>query len=119
MIKFIFMPILIINENIPDIIHMIDQKDREEELICPECGEPLSEHMEEFESKEEFIDSISNSYVDSVFEDFWNDRKKDLKQLSKREIAEEAFFQSITNFLHNYIPDKQKEKDSISNGNKT
>ena len=113
------MPILIINENIPDIIHMIDQKDREEELICPECGEPLSEHMEEFESKEEFINSISNSYVDSVFEDFWNDRKKDLKQLSKREIAEEAFFQSITNFLHNYIPDKQKEKDSISNGNKT
>lgn len=93
---------------------MTDQKDREEELICSQCGEPLSEHMEESESKEEFIDSISNSYVDVVFEDFWKDKKEELKQMSKREIAEEAFFQSIANFLHNFIPDKKDEKDNIS-----
>jgi hypothetical protein len=90
---------------------MVNEENREEELMCPECGKPLSEHNKKFESKKEFIEGVSNSYVDSVFEDFWSQRKNDLKQLSKKEVAEEAFFESIANFLHNFIPDKQTSEE--------
>ena len=119
------MPIIIINKDTLTecfcdtmISNIIERQIKENRLICPECGEPLGEDRE-FDKKEDFIKHLADNYTDHVFEHFWNDKKKELKQLSKKEIAEEAFFQSIANFLHNFIPDKKKEKDDISNGNKT
>jgi competence CoiA-like predicted nuclease len=85
------------------VFNIIDKQIKENKFICPECGEPIGE-SKEFDTKEEFIDYSANAYTDHVFEHFWQDKKNKLKQLSKKEVAEEAFFQSIANFLHNFIP---------------
>ena len=100
---------------IENLTSMINREKLESEILCPECGKPLIECAKEYGSKEEMIEDLANTYTDSVFEDFWRERKDTLKQLSKKEVAEEAFFESVAVFLHNFIPDKPPE-NTVSSG---
>ncbi|MDO8508403.1 MAG: hypothetical protein Q7S27_01835 [Nanoarchaeota archaeon] len=96
---------------------MNNTMENDDEIICPDCGEPLAEHIDKSGNTDEFVDYISNSYTNLLFEDFWNERKHELNQLSKKEIAEEAFFQSIANFLHNYIENRLEDEENFGKDN--
>ncbi len=81
----------------------------EDKIICPLCGQ---NHVEEvFDTKEELIEHTANEFTTQIFEEFWRHRKEDFKNLSKREMAEEVFFQAIAEFMHNTLPDEPSEKE--------
>lgn len=73
---------------------------------CPQCGQT---HEEEMENRQKVLEIITSGFTDEVFLDFWEDWKDDLKSLSKKEMAEEVFFQAIAGFLDNTLPDKPEE----------
>lgn len=80
--------------------------DKENKLICPHCGQS---HEEEMKNRREYIEITASEFTDAVFEDFWQDQKDTLKSLSKKEMAEEVFFQAISGFLDNSMPNNPNE----------
>jgi len=64
----------------------------------------------------EFIpETMTNSIVEDVFPEIWKERKQELKEMSKRELAEEMFgagaYIAIKSFIESMSEEAKKEKD--------
>lgn len=68
--------------------------------VCPECGKM---HNYNDDSLLELARLSAEPFTDKTFPDFWQVRKEELKQLTKKEIAEEAFFSGAMSMLHTYM----------------
>ena len=83
----------------------------EDKMACPHCGQ---EHGEEvFDTKEELVEHVASKFTTHIFQDFWKSRKEDFKNLSKREMAEEVFFEAIAEFLHNSLSDEPPQEEEL------
>jgi DNA repair exonuclease SbcCD ATPase subunit len=65
---------------------MFDNKDK----VCPNCGK----HHEELS-----IDNMAEEFTDAIFPQIWKDSKKKLKEMSKKEIAEQMYFLGVRHFM--------------------
>ena len=73
----------------------MEEKDKK---VCPLCNEVHEEND---------LHAISvmtaDSMVKEVFPKFWNDAKSEIKDLSKKELAEEMFRSGAINMLYGYM----------------
>ena len=73
-------------------------KNEKENDVCPECGE-------EFDKSEDLISitlpknlkgkipkKFAETLVEEIFPSIWNDKKDELKQMSRKEVCEEMFY---------------------------
>ncbi len=51
----------------------------------------------------------ASSFTDEVFEGFWHEAKENLRELSKKDLAEEMFHAGATNMLHAFMLMTNKE----------
>lgn len=83
--------------------------EEEHNSICPQHGKKNVETI--LDTKAEMIEYLANNFTNEIFTEFWKHRKEDFKDLSKKEIAEEVFFQAIAEFLHNIMSDEIPEEE--------
>ncbi len=80
--------------------------------ICSDCG------IKHDDRDEEHLYALSMRTADSlakeVFPKLWNDFKNQLRDLSKKELAEEMFHAGASNMLYGYI----KLMNEMSNNHK-
>lgn len=81
--------------------------DKEHHINCPDCKSDLAPM-----SKKEFVNHLAGKITDVVFEEFWKDQKSILKHLSKKEFAEEVFFQAVALTLENSLPDVEHQEEN-------
>ena len=80
--------------------------------VCPSCNE-----VHEEDSLHALSVMTVDSMVKEVFPKFWNDAKNQVKDLSKKELAEEMFRSGAINMLYGYmklmneISDKHHNKE--------
>jgi hypothetical protein len=80
------------------------------ELSCPDCGK--RHELDKFEEAAE-------SFADQLFEDIWKQGKSQLKEMSKKEVAEQMYYLGVKHFMeetHNHfekmvdVLEKKEEK---------
>ncbi len=81
-------------------------EDSEDNPPCKFCGK---KHEGELKDRDETIEIMASSFTEEAFEDFWKSMKEELKSMSKKEMAEEIFFQAIRGFLNNFLPERLDE----------
>ena len=62
----------------------------EKETKCKECGK--------IHKNEDFSD-LAEVFVDEVFPMIWKQGKSDLKEMSKKEVAEQMYFLGVKHFM--------------------
>ncbi len=80
--------------------------------VCPSCNE-----VHEEDELHALSVMTADSMVKEVFPKFWNDAKNQVKDLGKKELAEEMFRSGAINMLYGYmklmnkISDRQDKKE--------
>ncbi len=80
-----------------------------EEERCTDCGEV----HEEIKDPREIANHIADSFAEECFEHFWEEMKNELKQLSKKELAEEVFNQAVSGFIVASLAMKEDEENKV------
>lgn len=92
--------------------------EKENKYICPECGKI---HNDEFDLVTELAEKTSLKFTEEAFPYVWKEAKKELKEMSKKELAKEMFcegaFQMMLSFTDTMdeafnMPKKLKEKEN-------
>lgn len=88
----------------------------EDNDVCPDCG---IKHERNLDGLTEFASNVASDFTDVAFQKIWKDAKKEIKEMKKREIAEEMFYtgatQMLTAFIHTMEKDIPKEiKEKLS-----
>ena len=81
----------------------------EKEEKCTDCGEV----HEEIKDPQEIAGHIADSFTEECFEHFWERVKNELKQLSKKELAEEVFNQAVSGFILASLAMKEDEMNKV------
>lgn len=71
-------------------------KDKIDEDICPDCG---IVHGEDEESMFDSVGCLAESMLEESFPDVWKDCQEDIKDMGRKELAEEMFFAGAVNML--------------------
>lgn len=68
--------------------------------VCPFCKQV---HDKDLDNLTELAEILASSFTDEAFPLIWKDAKEDIKEMKKRQIAEEMFYmgsvQMLTSFL--------------------
>ncbi|MBI4151905.1 hypothetical protein HY496_02950 [Candidatus Woesearchaeota archaeon] len=83
---------------------MVEEHDEK----CLDCGE-----IHEEATDSETAHNLAAHFTEEHFDHFWEMMKNDLKQLSKKELAEEVFFQAIAGFIAASWEMKEKEESKV------
>lgn len=86
------------------------EENNNEKGICPECGEPFDKHdFSKFDNKvlEKFTEDTAKGFAKEAFPKIWKNEKEELKQLRKKELAEEMFFRGAVEMLFSYIKENE------------
>ncbi len=100
-----------------------DMLEKAKKQMCGECFFQRKESGKEQELKNVHVDisprdlaqnvanGITNSMVEDIFPDLWDEKKEELRELSKKELALEMFGAGAYNALANFIEANSKRKD--------
>ena len=88
--------------------------------MCDECSKNYTKNFneEDFNMPMDFdkypVEAMTNSLVEEAFPDIWQERKKELKEMAKKELAKEMFgagaYISINNFMHALKNESKKHR---------
>ena len=76
---------------------------------CTDCGEI----HEEIKDPREIAGHIASSFTEECFSDFWEEMRGELKQLSKKELAQEVFFQAVSGFITASLAQREEEENRV------
>ena len=78
-------------------------------VICPKCGEPFEKH-----NIAELAEMTAAGITNQEFPNIWSKKKQELKQMSKKELAEEMYFAGAFDMFssfHGMIEKIKEEQD--------
>lgn len=89
-------------------------KVKDEESICPHCGQ--NHALEDID-----LEQVASDFTDAFFGKVWKESKEELKEMSKREVAEQMYFlgalhymKSLEKFAEHFF-EKMEKKNILKN----
>ena len=79
--------------------------------ICPHCGQDHDKNLDELT---DFANAAASSFTNEAFPLIWKDAKEDIKEMKKRDIAENMFYTGAVQMLVAFlsIPHEKLEEES-------
>jgi hypothetical protein len=65
---------------------------KENEKICPQCGQI-------HDLEEDDLNQVAEDFTESVFEKIWSENKEELRDMSKKELAEQMYFLGVLHYM--------------------
>lgn len=75
-------------------------KEKSPHKSCSQCGQ---KHDEQLDEMTDLAILLAGSFSEIAFPELWKEAKEDIKELSKREIAEQMFYTGAVQMLTTYL----------------